>query len=65
MLKTESSKERIRMIEYHHKISATMIYDNLPIHNIFSKVDGNTIPGLIDFNGMQQILCKKYNFLAI
>lgn len=43
------------MIEYDHKISATMIYDNLPIHDIFSKVDGNTIPGLMDFNGMQQL----------
>lgn len=54
MLKTEKSKARIRMMEYRQKISATMIYDNLPIHDIFRKVDDNTVLGLMDFKGMKQ-----------
>ena len=54
MLKTEESKARIRMMEHRQKISATMIYDNLPIHDIFRKVDDNTVLGLMDFKGMQQ-----------
>jgi hypothetical protein len=54
MLKTEESKARIRMMEHRQKISATMIYDNLPIHDIFRKVDDNTVLGLMDFKGMKQ-----------
>ena len=54
MLKTTDSKARIRMMEYRQKISATMIYDHLPIHDIFRKVDENTVLGLMDFKGMQQ-----------
>ena len=54
MLKTEESKARIRMMEHRQKISATMIYDNLPIHDIFRKVDDNTVLGLMDCKGMQQ-----------
>ena len=54
MLKTEKSQARIRMMEHRQKISATMIYDNLPIHDIFRKVDDNTVLGLMDFKGMKQ-----------
>lgn len=54
MLKTEQSKARIRMMEYRGKISATMIYDYLPINDIFRQVDDNTVLGLMDFKGMPQ-----------
>ena len=49
MLKTEDSKARIRMTEYRGKLSATMIYDYLPINDVFRKVDDNTLLGLMDF----------------
>ena len=54
MLKTEKSQARIRMIEYREKVSATMIYDNLPINDIFRKIDDNTVLGLMDFKGMPE-----------
>lgn len=54
MFKTEKSQARIRMTEYRQKISATMIYDKLPINDIFRKVDDNTVLGLMDFKGMKQ-----------
>ena len=54
MLKTEKSKARIRMMEHRGKLSATMIYDYLPINDVFRKVDDNTLLGLMDFKGMEQ-----------
>ena len=54
MLKTESSKARLRQMEYRGKVSATMIYDYLPINDVFRKIDENTLLGLMDFKGMPQ-----------
>ena len=54
ILKTEKSKARVRMMEYRGKISATMIYDYLPINDIFRKVDENIVLGLMDFKGMEK-----------
>ena len=54
LLKTEDSKARIRMMEYRHRVSATMIYDYLPIHDVFKKVDENRVLGLMDWKGMSQ-----------
>jgi len=54
LLKTETSKARLRMMEYRNKISATMIYDYLPIHDTFRKVDNNTVLGLMDFKSVKQ-----------
>jgi hypothetical protein len=54
MLATEKSQARIRMMEYRQKISATMIYDRLPIHDIFRKVDDNTVLGLMDYKDIEQ-----------
>lgn len=54
MLKTEESKARIRMMEYRGKVSATMIYDHLPINDVFRRVENNTVLGLMDFKGMPQ-----------
>ena len=54
LLKTEESKARVRMMEYRGRLSATMIYDYLPINDIFRRVDDNTVLGLMDFKGMEQ-----------
>ncbi|MEL7359914.1 MAG: DUF4334 domain-containing protein [Cyanobacteria bacterium J06560_6] len=54
LLKTQESKASVRMMEYRGKLSATMIYDYLPIHDIFRKLDKNTLLGLMDFKGMKQ-----------
>ncbi len=46
--KTESSQARLRMVEYRGKLSATMIYDRLPICDVFRKVDDRTVLGWMD-----------------
>jgi hypothetical protein len=47
--KTEASQARLRLTDYRGKVSATMIYDALPIHDIFRKVDDSTVFGLMDY----------------
>jgi hypothetical protein len=54
LLKTETSQARIRMMEYRGKVSATMIYDYLPINDSFRKVDDNTVLGIMDFKNSLQ-----------
>jgi hypothetical protein len=54
LLKTEESKARIRMMEHRGKVSATMIYDYLPINDVFRKVDNNTVLGLMDYKPIPQ-----------
>lgn len=54
ILKTDKSGARIRMVEYRGKVSAAMIYDNLPIVDVFRKVDDNTLVGVMDLKGMRQ-----------
>ena len=54
LLKTEQSQARLRMMEYRGKVSATMIYDYLPINDVFRKVDDNTVLGLMDYKESPQ-----------
>lgn len=49
---TRRSRARLRMTEYRGKESATMIYDALPINDVFRKLDGNTVLGVMDLKGM-------------
>jgi hypothetical protein len=39
---TSKSRARLRMTTYRGKSSATMIYDQLPINDVFRKIDQNT-----------------------
>lgn len=52
LLRTPKSCARVRMTEYRGKSSATMIYDQLPIHDVFRQLDANTLLGLMDLKGM-------------
>ncbi len=54
LLKTEQSHARLRMMEYRDKVSATMIYDSLPINDAFRKVDDNTVLGVMDYKDLPQ-----------
>ena len=51
---TYKSKARLRLTEFRGKITATMIYDQLPIHDVFRKVDENTLLGCMDYKGMKE-----------
>jgi hypothetical protein len=48
-ISTKKSKARLRMVEYRGKVSASMLYDQLAIIDIFRKVDDNTVMGVMDF----------------
>ena len=54
LLKTEKSQARLRMMEYRGKVSATMIYDRLPINDSFRRIDNNTVLGIMDFKSSPQ-----------
>lgn len=54
LLKTEASQARLRMMEYRGQLTATMIYDYLPINDSFKKVDENTLLGVMDFKTFPQ-----------
>ncbi|EKF73184.1 hypothetical protein A11A3_14967 [Alcanivorax hongdengensis A-11-3] len=53
LLSTGNSDARLRMTSYRGKVSATMVYDNLPINDVFRKVDDNTVLGVMDMKGMK------------
>ncbi|MCC5655076.1 DUF4334 domain-containing protein [Nostoc sp. XA013] len=40
------------MMEYRGKMTATMIYDYLPINDSFRKVDENTVLGIMDYKNI-------------
>ncbi|MGF1490192.1 MAG: DUF4334 domain-containing protein [Prochloraceae cyanobacterium] len=54
LLKTKTSQARLRMMEYRGKVSATMIYDYLPINDSFRKIDENNVFGIMDYKNIQQ-----------
>jgi len=54
VLQTRKTKARVRMLEYRGKVSATMIYDNLPICDSFRLIDHDTLLGIMDFKGIEQ-----------
>ncbi|WP_222841916.1 DUF4334 domain-containing protein [Cystobacter ferrugineus] len=53
-LRTRRARARVRMMEHRGKVSATMIYDDLPIHDVFRKFDDATVLGAMDLKGMPQ-----------
>lgn len=53
-LQTGKARARLRMLEHRGKVSATMIYDDLPIHDVFRKLDDETVLGVMDLKEMPQ-----------
>jgi hypothetical protein len=53
LFSTDQSCARLRLVTYRGKETATMIYDSLPINDIFRKVDDRTVLGLMDLKGME------------
>ena len=54
LLSTSKSRARLRMTEYRGKMSATMIYDQLPIHDVFRKLDDKTVIGVMDHKHIEE-----------
>lgn len=53
-LATSQPHARLRMLEHRGKVSAAMIYDELPIHDVFRQLDEVSVLGLMDLKGMEQ-----------
>jgi hypothetical protein len=51
---TSKPRARLRNVEYRGKVSATIIYDHLPIHDYFRRVDDDTILGVMDRRGVER-----------
>ncbi len=52
LFSTSRSKARLRMTTYRGKSSATMIYDQLPINDVFRMIDHNSVLGIMDLKGL-------------
>lgn len=50
-LRTKAPKARLRTTRYRGIDSATMIYDNLPINDVFRKISEDTVIGAMDYRG--------------
>lgn len=51
---TARSRARLRMTTYRNVSSATMIYDQLPIHDVFRRIDDDGVFGIMDCKRMQK-----------
>ncbi len=54
LLATRRPRARLRLTEYRGQVSATMIYDHLPVNDVFRKADDNTVMGIMDMKGMSR-----------
>ncbi len=54
VLQTHKAKARVRMLEYRGKVSASMIYDDIPVYDTFRLIDRDTLLGVMDQKGMEQ-----------
>ena len=50
-LRTKKPKARLRVTKFRGVTTATMIYDTLPINDVFRRVDADTALGLMDRRG--------------
>jgi hypothetical protein len=51
VLKTKTSRARLRQMEYRGKLTATMAYDDRPIFDHFAKINDRTLLGAMDMKG--------------
>jgi len=59
LLRTRQPKARLRTTRYRGVDSATMIYDQLPVNDVFRKLDDRTVIGAMDLRGSK----KPYFFV--
>lgn len=50
---TTRPRARLRMTTYRNVSSATMIYDQLPIHDVFRRIDDDSVFGIMDCKPMK------------
>jgi hypothetical protein len=52
VLRAHGPKARLRTTRYRGVDTATMIYDQLPINDVFRRLDGGTVLGAMDLRGI-------------
>ena len=54
LMRTSKPRARLRTMEYRGKAGAAMIYDQLPIQDLFRRIDEDTVLGLMDLRGLSR-----------
>ena len=54
LLTTDSPKARLRAVEHRGVVTAAMVYDALPIIDVFRRVSAVTVLGLMDLRGLTE-----------
>lgn len=54
VLRTRVPRARLRNLEHRGRVSAAMIYDQLPIIDVFRRVDADTLLGVMDARAIRQ-----------
>lgn len=54
LLRTRRSHARLRMVQFRGRTSAAMVYDDVPIQDVFRRLDEDAVLGLMDMKGMEQ-----------
>lgn len=52
LLATRHPRGRLRMVRHRDVVTATLVYDHLPIQDVFRRRDDRTLLGLMDRRGM-------------
>ncbi|SEL00695.1 GXWXG protein [Blastococcus sp. DSM 46786] len=52
LLTTSRPKARLRAVEHRGVVTAAMVYDRLPIIDVFRRVNGRTVLGMMDLRGL-------------
>lgn len=50
-IRTRKHRARLRAVEFRGVVSAAMVYDHLPIIDVFRRVDADTLVGVMDLRG--------------
>lgn len=54
LLQTQAPQARLRVVEHRDVTTAAMLYDRLPIVDVFRRLDASTLLGLMDARGIRQ-----------
>jgi hypothetical protein len=52
LLRTSKHRARLRSVEHRGVVTAAMVYDHLPIIDVFRRVDADTLLGVMDLRGV-------------
>ncbi|GAB3761581.1 DUF4334 domain-containing protein [Ramlibacter monticola] len=53
LLATRRSHARLRMLQFRGHLTAAMLYDELPIQDVFRRLEADAVLGLMDMKGME------------